>query len=278
MEEKNILINGLNINYKTTEKGEPVLEMAGIRVFPDNFKKKGTVLILHGWGGSSDSWVNVQKFLTKEGYEVIAPDFPGFGKSTTPPVAWGIKDYTDSISEFIKENGLKDFFLLGHSFGGRISVRIAADFPEKIKGLILCDAAGIKPKRGIKTTTIFLMAKLGNAIFTPKHLARFKDGVRSIFYAFLRNKDYVKAKGTMRATIIKVLDEDLLPELPKIKTNTLIVWGQADKMVPVKYAHIFNEKIANSELKVIPKIGHSPHIEVPAELSEIILKFLNKNI
>lgn len=278
MEEKRILIKSLDINYKTTESGMPVFSGAGIRVFPKNFKEKATVLILHGWGGSSDSWVAVQNKLTRKGYKVIAPDFPGFGKSMTPPEAWGIKDYADFVLEFIKKTNLDNFFLIGHSFGGRISVRLASECPEKIKGLILCDAAGIKPKMGFKTKTIFMIARLGNAIFTPKHLARFKDGMRGIFYAFLRNKDYVKAKGTMRETIIKVLDEDLSPELPKISAKTLVVWGQADKMVPVKYAHVFNKEIANSEIEIIPKIGHSPHIEVPEKLAEIILKFLEKTV
>ncbi|MFH1401943.1 MAG: alpha/beta hydrolase [Parcubacteria group bacterium] len=285
MEEKSILINGLDINYKTTERGEPPLDFAGIKVFPDKFKERGTVLILHGWGGSSDSWLKVQSILTRNGFKVIVPDFPGFGKSLTPPSPWGIKNYTDFILKFIEGTNLEKsrgelaepFFLLGHSFGGRISVRLAAEHPEKIKGLILCDAGGIKPKMSLKTILIYWLARLGNLIFTPKHLARFKDGARSVFYAFLRNKDYVKAKGTMKETIAKVLEEDLLPELPKIKTKTLIVWGEADKMVPLRYGRIFNEKIADSELKIIPKIGHSPHIEVPGRLAEIILNFLDKN-
>jgi len=78
----------------------------------------------------------------------------------------------------------------------------------------------------------------------------------------------------MKETIKKVLDEDLLDDLPKIKTKTLIVWGSADRLVPVKYAHIFQEKIANSQLEILPYIGHSPHLEVPEKLSEIILSFL----
>ncbi|MFH1401928.1 MAG: alpha/beta hydrolase [Parcubacteria group bacterium] len=277
MEEKSILINGLDINYKTTERGELPFDFAGIKVFPDKFKERGALLILHGWGGSSDSWLRVQSILTKKGFKVIVPDLPGFGKSLTPPSPWGVKNYTDFVLKFVEEINLEDFFLLGHSFGGRISVRLAAEHPEKIKGLILCDSAGIKPKMNLKTFLIFWLAKIGNIIFTPKHLARFRDGIRSVFYSFLRNKDYVKAKGTMKETIKKVLAEDLSQDLPKIKVKTLIVWGEADKMVPLRYGRIFNEKIADSELKIIPKIGHSPHIEVPGRLAEIILNFLDKN-
>ncbi len=256
MTEKEVLIKGLKTNYKIAGEGP-------------------AVLILHGWGGSSDSWLAFQKILSEKGYKVIVLDFPGFGKSITPPQPWDLDDYTNFVLDFTEKVGLGQFFLVGHSFGGRISIKFVIKHPEKIKKLILCDSAGIKPKPGLKTLIIFCMARLGNAIFTPKHLIRFKDAARNFFYAFLRRKDYVKANGTMRETIKRVLNEDLLSELPQIRTKTLIVWGAADRMVPVKYAHIFKEKIVDSELEIIPKIGHSPHLEVPKKLSEIVLKFLS---
>ena len=259
MEEKQIVINNLEINCKIAGSGP-------------------AILILHGWGGSSDSWMKVQEIVSKEGYQVIVPDFPGFGKSKTPPIPWGIKDYTDFVNEFIEKTcgeSVEPFFLLGHSFGGRIAIKFAVSYPEKIKGLILCDSAGIKQKWGPKEKFIFRLSKIGNAIFTPKILTRFKNRARELFYIFLRHKDYVKADGTMKETIKKVLEEDLLPELSEIKNRTLIVWGQGDRMVPVKFAHIFKERIENSQLLILPKIGHSPHLESPKELAEVILKFIS---
>lgn len=257
MIEKEIFINGLKVNYKIAGEGQPIL-------------------ILHGWGGSSTSWMKVQEILSSQGFKVIVSDFPGFGKSNTPPIPWGIKEYTDFVSEFIKktlDNPNKPFFLLGHSFGGRVAIKFAASYPEKIKSLILCDSAGIKQRWGLKEKFIFRLSKIGNVIFTPKILRRFKDKARNLFYVFLRHRDYAKANGTMKETIKKVLDEDLLPELSQIKTKTLIIWGRGDKLVPVKFAHIFKEKIANSELIILPKIGHSPHLEIPQKLAEIISKF-----
>ncbi|MDD2696786.1 MAG: alpha/beta hydrolase [Candidatus Pacebacteria bacterium] len=257
MKEEEVYINGLKINYKVAGGGQPVL-------------------ILHGWGGSSGSWLEVQGILSREGYKVIIPDFPGFGKSITPPKPWGIKEYTDLITEFTEKLKLDEFFLIGHSFGGRIAIRFSVEYPQKVKRLILCDSAGIKPKPGLKTLLIFWSARIGNAIFTPKHLQRFKDTARNFFYIFIRHKDYVKANGVMKETIKKVLDEDLLLDLSEIKNKTLIVWGGWDKMVPLKYAHVFNEKIENSKLEIMPKVGHSPHLENPKKLSEIILKFLKE--
>jgi pimeloyl-ACP methyl ester carboxylesterase len=257
MEEKKISINGLESNYKIAGEGP-------------------AVLILHGWGGSSDSWIKVIEILTKQGFKVICPDFPGFGKSKTPLSPWSLENYTDWINEFTKFLNLDKFFLIAHSFGGRIAIKFTVKYPEEIKSLILCASAGIKPTPGLKTRIIFRLARVGNAVFTPKHLTRFKDGARNFFYIFLRHKDYVKANGTMKETIKKVLEEDLLSDLEKIKIKTLLIWGGNDKLVPLKYANIFKEKIENSELEILPKIGHSPHLEVPEKLSYIIINFLRK--
>jgi len=253
--EKKISINGLEINYKVLGKGDPFL-------------------ILHGWGGSSDSWIKTQKILAKKGYKVISLDWPGFGKSITPPKPWGVKDYSNFLLNFIKELKLKKVILLGHSFGGRIAIKFASKRPDKLKRLILCCSAGIKTKPGFKTKVIFKVARIGNAVFSPKILVRLKDRARNLFYVFLRRKDYVKADGTMKETIKKVLAEDLYPNLSRIKTRTLIVWGERDKMVPVKTAYIFKEKIPKAQLHILSKIGHSPHLENPKRLSEIIITFL----
>jgi len=255
MPEEKILINGLKINYKIAGQGP-------------------AILILHGWGGSSDSWIQVQEILAREGFKVICPDFPGFGKSKTPFEPWGVKEYGNFVLNLTKILELQNFFLLGHSFGGRVAIKFSVLYPEKIKSLILCDSAGIKQKWGIGEKLIFQISKIGNAIFTPTPLRRFKDKAKNLFYIFLRHRDYAKADVTIRETIKKVLTEDLLKDLPQIKIRTLIIWGESDKLVPVKYAHIFKEKIENSELKILPKIGHSPHLEVPEKLAEIIINFL----
>lgn len=255
--EKTILINNLEANYKIAGSGP-------------------AVLILHGWGGSSSSWVNVQKKIAAKGYKVICPDFPGFGKSKTPLKPWGVDDYVQWVIDFTDSQNIEEFFLVAHSFGGKMAIKFAIKHPQKIKGLIFCGATGIKPKLNFLQKATVLMSKIGNAVFSLKPLIRLKNRARNIFYIFLRHKDYVKAKGTMRETMKKVLQEDLLESLPKIKTKTLIIWGKKDRMVPEKFAHIFQKEIQASELKIFPKAGHSPHLEIPEKLSETILNFLQK--
>ncbi len=255
--EEKVLIDNLEINYKTAGSGP-------------------AVLILHGWGGSSDSWLRVAEIVSGEGFQVIVPDLPGFGKSKTPSKTWGVSDYTKWAKDFTDFLNLERFFLIAHSFGGRVSIKFAINCPEKIKALILCASAGIKPKPDLKTKIIYWLSRIGNAVLTPQIFVRLKEGLRNIFYIFLRHKDYIKAKGNMKEIIKRVLDEDLADDLSKIKIKTLLVWGERDRLVPIKYAHIFKEKIENSELVLLPKVGHSPHLEIPQRLAEVIINFLKK--
>ncbi len=262
MEEKIIVLDNLRINYK----------IAGFNPAVLNYKKI-PVLILHGWGSSSDSWARVQEKLSESGYPVICLDLPGFGKSITPFEIWGVQDYSEFVLNFSRGLGLKRFFLIGHSFGGRIAVKFSIFHPEMIEKMVLCDSAGIKLKPGVETKIIFQIARIGNAVLSPRYLIRIKNCLRNVFYVFLRHRDYTKANKTMKEIIKKVLLEDLLPELLKIKIKTLIIWGEKDKIVPLKYGRTFHKEIKNSEILVFPKIGHSPHLECPEELSKAIINF-----
>jgi len=258
MAEEKININGLEINYKIAGQGP-------------------AILVLHGWGGSSDSWIEVQRILSKD-YKVVVPDLPGFGRTPPPPQPWERKDYVDFVLSFLNDLEIESFFLVGHSFGGSISIMLSKRCPERIRRLILIDSAGIKPKPGLKTRIIFWIARIGNAVFSPRHLKRFRDTARNLLYIFLRNRDYVKANGIMKETIKNIFIEDLLPELSGINKETLIIWGGADRILPPKYGYIMKEKIKDSKLEILPKIGHSPHLEVPRKCSEIIMKFIKEDL
>ncbi len=256
MNKKTVLINGLETYYEIAGSGP-------------------AILILHGWGGSSDSWSKVKTTLSEKGYMVICPDFPGFGKSQVPKTTWGISEYVEWTQNFIKFLNLNKISVIGHSFGGRVAISLTSHYPEGIESLILCSAAGIKHNPSFKTKIIFRLAKIWNAIFSLKLLTGMKNKARDFFYVFLRHKDYAKANLAMKEIMKKVLAEDLSPLLSKINVETLIVWGDKDKIVLPKDALIFKEKIEKSKLEFLKDVGHSPHLEEPEKLAEIILKFLS---
>jgi pimeloyl-ACP methyl ester carboxylesterase len=258
MQEKAVIINNLRINYKTTGSG-PV------------------ILILHGWSSSSDSWIKAMEHLSRVGYQIICPDLPGFGKSGTPAESWDTDDYMEWLSGLIGVLKLDKFILLGHSFGGRIAIKFSAKNADKLKCLILCDSAGIRPKLNAKRTAVYKMVQMGNSVFASGFLLKIKDILRNILYFFIKNIDYVKAKGVMRATMTKVVNEDLTSCLSDIKNKTLLVWGKNDKLVSIEYAYQFNDKIKDSKLEIIPGVGHSPHLKYFERLTEIIIMFLNES-
>jgi len=222
MREEKILVRGIETNYKIGGRGE-------------NF------LILHGWNGSSDSWRKIIEILEIK-YKVICPDFPGFGKTKTPKIPWSLNDFVEWLKEFTEKLNLKEFFLLGHSFGGRVAIRFSISHPEKVKKLILVNSAGIRQEWGLKEKIIFQISKIGNAIFSKNPFFRFKDGARNFFYRIARIKDYSEAKGVMKETMKKIVEEDLLLDLSKIQKETLIIWGEKDKIIPLKYCFIVQRK------------------------------------
>jgi pimeloyl-ACP methyl ester carboxylesterase len=255
--EKTVFVDNLKINLKVVGQGEPIL-------------------ILHGWSDSFNSWVRIQEILAEKGFKVFIPDLPGFGKSDTPKSAWGIGDYSDFIFNLSQKLNLSQFFLVGHSFGGRISIKFVNNYPEKVNDLVLVGSGGIKLKLDFKTKMIYRIARMGKFLFTKRVFRSFQKTAKTLFYFILRKRDYIKAQGIMRQIIKKAIAEDLLPEACEIKTKTLVVWGERDKSIPVEAAYIFKREIKNSQLKIFPKIGHNPHKQIPEKLAETINNFFKK--
>ncbi len=262
MKEKIVFINNLRINYKIAGDG-PV------------------ILILHGWGGSSDSWLSVQQILAENGYKVICPDLPGFGKSSFPSKGWEVTDYTNFILSFTKAVNLENFFLLGHSLGGGLSTKFTVLFPEKIRALILCDAAVIRNKKkfNFRQRFAFFLTKSSYPLFsTPFFKKIIYPLARKIIYKIAGTSDYYLAKGTMKETFKKVSNEDLTNLAAQIKIPTLIIWGKKDKTLSLENGIALGKIIPNSKIEIIEGADHNPHRKKPEQLSEIILKFLKARL
>ena len=121
-------IDGLNINYICKGEGEPVV-------------------LLHGWG-SNITLFNAAIDLLSVKYQVIAFDMPGFGESDEPKEPWCVDDYVDFVLKFLSEYQFEKITFLGHSFGGRVIIKLCArPLPFEIEKVILVDSAGVKPEK-----------------------------------------------------------------------------------------------------------------------------------
>jgi len=248
MEEKFIKVNNLKVFTRIEGQGSPFL-------------------ILHGWGASTKSWIKVQHELSKH-FSVICPDLPGFGKSDLPDSAWNIDSYLDFIIALTKELGIEKFYLLGHSFGGRIAIKLAEKFSEKLEKLILIDSAGIKPK-----APNWFISLLNRFMGIFKFMPGYNIGRKAYYKFIIRSTDYLKATGIMKQVFQKVIAEDLIDCLHNIQIKTFIIWGKHDNLTPLKDGQIINQKIADSKLDIVDT-GHAPHLIIPKIISQKIIDFI----
>ncbi len=229
------------------------------------------VFILHGWATSIDRWEKFLEVLEKKGFLPIILNIPGLTAPLDKP--WKIEDYTEWLTEIVsKEKG--KVVLLGHSNGGRICLKFASKNPQRIEHLFLLDSAGIfhnEMKIRFKRTIFKTIAKLGRFVSSS-------EKAREILYRAARESDYKDAKPIMRETFRNLHDIDLLPVIPSISVPTTIIWGENDKITPLKDGQIMNDLIKNSRLIVIKNAKHSPQFTHAEEVAQNVAHVLHQKI
>jgi pimeloyl-ACP methyl ester carboxylesterase len=242
-----------------------------------------TLIILHGWGSLKERWQEVKSIIEQSSanweeagpppIKVVVMDLPGFKKETELSRVWDLDDYVDWFKEFSQEFD-EPFFLLGHSFGGRIAIKFAEQNPEKLKALILVSSAGIIPKRKFSRAVLGKIASRGKIFsFLPLY-GLFRKG----FYKYiLRRTDYIQAEKLpyLKETFKNVIKEDLRKYFSKIETRCLIIWGDKDDMTPLSDGKIMAQEMPNSRLEILRGIGHFPYTQNPKLLSRKIIEFIN---
>lgn len=250
--ENFVTINDIKVNYKTTGEGQDVL-------------------LLHGWGCSLEIWKTLQSQLEQK-YRVTSIDFPGFGKSDEPKTVWGVEEYTQCTEKLIEALNLKNPVLIGHSFGGRVSILLSSR-NDYVKKVILTDAAGVKPQNTkISVSRVFSkMKKLSTKIIGEKATEKLVKP----FANSLASEDYKNASGMMKEILKKVVDEDLQHVMPNIKASTLLIWGEKDTATPVSDAKIMESLIPDTGLIVFPGCTHYSFLENPGYYYTIVDNFLS---
>ncbi len=235
-----------------------------------------TILILHGWGSHSGRWQPDIALLGRAGYDVVVPDLPGFGESPPPPAAWGVDDYAAAMRAFLRHFDIHPFLIIGHSFGGRVAIRLLLHHPEAARGLVLCASSGLKHPRTLKQRLANLAAKAGGALFSIKPLTGLQDLARRALYRGIGEHDYYRTAGVMRETFLRVIEEDIAPGLDRLSHPTLIVWGDQDRVTPLSDAHRFHRLIPNARLEIIPGAGHRLPYEQPEIFCKLVTTFADE--
>lgn len=235
-----------------------------------------SIIFLHGWGAKKENF-NQSIELLKSKYRCISIDLPGFGCSDKLTESFFVDDYADIVSDFIKEMKLIDVILVGHSYGGRVIIKLnnRTGLPFIIKKNILIDSAGIRHKQGIDKkirVTFFKMLKKIVSTMPASDATKEKrlDDLKSKF----GSSDYKNADPVMRETLVKAVNEDLKPYLKNIKIETLLIWGDKDTATPIADAKIFEKEIKNSGLAVLKGCGHFSFAEDPYTYLKILKSYL----
>ena len=249
-----IKINDYNINYIDEGNGD-------------------NVLLLHGWGSNLKSFLTLINIL-KSKYRVLAIDYPGFGNSDDLKTSFSVDDYCDIVTGFLKALDIKDVILIGHSYGGRIILKLnnRSNLPFKIKKNVLIDAAGIKDKKDlIVRLKVFIFKTLKNLFnFLPLTTDKKDIMIRNLRKKF-GSSDYGNATKVMQDTLVKSVNEDLAYCLDNMR-ETLIIWGDNDKVTPLWMAKLMESKIKNSGL-VILRGGHFSYIDDPITFERVMISY-----
>lgn len=210
------------------------------------------VLFLHGWGAP----VSTYRLLTDHlsgCCRVVAPDLPGFGDSEEPEEPWTVDRYADFVLAFARALDLQEVTLMGHSFGGRIIIKLFSrpDCFLTVKKAVLLDAAGIKPRHGLRYYLRVGTYKAAKRVASlPGIRTLFPGAVERAQKAF-GSSDYRNASPIMRRTMVQCIQEDLTPLLPRITASTLLIWGDKDTATPLSDGKRMERDIPDAGLVVL---------------------------
>lgn len=216
------------------------------------------VVALHGWGRSGADFSAIVS-----GLDAVAPHLPGFGGADEPPAVWGTEDYAELVAEAIRPFG--PVVILGHSFGGRVAVRLAARHPELVRALVLTGVPLLRPvstsRPKLEYRIVRALAKRGILPESALEKQRQKYGSR----------DYKAASGTMRGVMVRTVNEDYAADLALVRVPVRMVWGENDTEAPMALGRSASEFIDGATFRVVEGGGHLLEGSVASAVREELL-------
>jgi pimeloyl-ACP methyl ester carboxylesterase len=223
------------------------ITIAGLNIHYKCLGKGPPVVLIHGGGNDWHEWKSNLSAIGQR-FQVLALDLPGFGLSQSPSTAVSPSWTIEFLKIFLECLGITRPHLIGHSMGGMISIAFAACYPESVNKLVLIDPSG-----------------LGKISFHGRLLL-------SIFRTIDRWQG--KRRGPQYLIGSFIEECQVKDKLPKIKSPTLVVWGQNDIYLPVSQSRIAHTLIPGSQLNIFPQCGHAPQRENFAKFNNLVIQFL----
>jgi pimeloyl-ACP methyl ester carboxylesterase len=273
--ERYVTVNGVDIRYAVRGSGYPVL-------------------LLHGFCEFLETWdFNLRPL--GEHYQVYAMDLPGHGLSDKPYLDYSISFFTEFVVGFMQALGIERAAVVGHSFGGAISISLATSFPKKVDSLVLESSFGLGRDISLlhKLCSVPVLAesgaKSGGAgpaleqrvnleFYHPDFAAREIVG-RS--YSFMRMPEARRVMLNIMHNWVEAdglrLEAIMVDKLPLIKAPTLLIHCEQDNIHPIRLSRNALRLIPGARLKVFSDCGHCPHIEKAADFNKAVIGFIEES-
>lgn len=269
--ERFVTVDDLVVRYWDEGQGEPLL-------------------LIHGMGACLETWAwNIEALAAR--HRVIAPDLPGFGKSSRPnrEDIYSLRYGGEFLSRFAEKLGISALSAAGNSMGGVLAIQLTLMHPEMVRRLILVDSGGLgrEVPYPIRIATLPIISRL--AAHPPRPLVRLAFGQmilrRDSNAEELTRRiiEYLNMPGTMAAAVKMArtginLRGQMHPydaaELGKILAPALVIWGEKDVVVPARHAEAALHAIPDCRAVVLTGAGHAPQVDRPEVFNELVLEFL----
>ena len=237
-------INNVAVNYLDYGEGE------------------NTIVLLHGWGQNIEMMKPIGDRFKKTN-RIIVVDLPGFGMSEEPTYVWSLSDYVECIKELLDNLDVKNPILIGHSFGGKISLLYASKY--EVNKLVLFGSPFKQEIKKLSTKTKILKflkkVPIINKLegFAKKHIG---------------STDYRKASETMRKILVEHVNLDIEEDVKKIKKPTLLLWGTMDTEVPVERAYELEKIMKDAGVVTYEGCSHYAYLERLEQTISVLKSFL----
>ncbi len=223
------------------------------------------ILLLHGWGQNIEMMMGLAKPFLKK-CNVLVLDLPGFGKSDEPSSVWSIYDYADMLNEILVKLKINNPILIGHSFGGKISLCYAIKYnPKKIVLL----ASPFKKKINKPT--------LKMKIYKTVKKISFLKPLENVVKKHVGSTDYKNASEMMRKILVEHVNLDLTDEVSKIKCPSLLIWGDRDTAVDIEDGRTLEKLIPNAGLVVYEGCTHYAYLERLDQTIRVLNSFIGSD-
>ena len=221
-----------------------------------------SIVYLHGWGQNIEMMKPIADPFRDE-FDILIIDLPGHGMSDEPKYAWTCYDYVDCLKEIFTSLKIDKPILVGHSFGGKLSLLFASKYP--VEKLVLFGSPFKKEveKLSLKVKILKEMKKVPGVNklegFAKKHMG---------------STDYRNASVVMREILVGTVNLDITSEVKKIKCPTLIVWGTLDEAVPLARAYELEKLIPDAGVVTYEGCTHYAYLERLDQTINILCNFL----